>query len=91
MNRYEFRWIEWNLDKVARHGVSSEEAEDVVRHAQRPYPILVGNEKRLIWGSTSVGRALQVIYLVDVDDCIFVIHARPLSINEKRKLRRRRR
>jgi hypothetical protein len=33
----EFRWIEWNVDKVEKHGVSSEEAEFVVENVRRPY------------------------------------------------------
>ena len=32
----EFRWIEWNIDKVGDHGVMPEEAEHVVEHAVNP-------------------------------------------------------
>jgi hypothetical protein len=35
------------------------------------------------------GRFLQVVYLVDDDDTLFVIHARPLTDSEKRRFRRR--
>jgi len=34
----DFRWNTFNLDKVAKHGVSPAEAEHVVRFAKRPYP-----------------------------------------------------
>ena len=34
----EFRWNEWNLDHVSKHGVTPDEAEYVVRNARRPYP-----------------------------------------------------
>jgi uncharacterized DUF497 family protein len=86
-----FRWIDWNREKVTRHGVAPEEAEFVVNHPQRPYPMKVDDEKRLVWGQTSSGRYLQVIYLIDLEDDIFVIHARPLTDREKKRLRRRRR
>jgi uncharacterized DUF497 family protein len=88
---YEFRWIEWNRDKVAQHNVEPEEAEFVVNHARRPYPMKVDDEKRLVLGQTGSGRYLQVVYLLDAEDAVFVIHARPLTDREKKRLRRRRR
>jgi uncharacterized DUF497 family protein len=88
---HEFRWIEWNRDKVAQHNVDPLEAEFVVNHPRRPYPMKVDDEKRLVWGQTRSGRYLQVIYLIDREDTIFVIHARQLTDREKKRLRRRRR
>ena len=88
---YDFRWIEWNHDKVAQHHVEPEEAEFVVNHARKPFPMKVDDEKRLVWGQTGAGRYLQVVYLIDVDDTVFVIHARPLTKKEKKRLRRRKR
>ena len=88
---HEFRWIEWNRDKVAQHNVEPEEAEFVVNHARQPYPMKVDDEKRLVGGQTRSGRYLQVVYLISVDDTVFVIHARPLTDREKRRLRRKRR
>jgi len=86
---HEFRWIEWNREKLAQHNVDPKEAEFVVDHPRRPYPMQVDDEKRLVWGQTSSGRYLQVVYLIDVEDTIFVIHARPLTDREKKRLRRR--
>lgn len=88
---HEFRWVEWNRDKVSLHGVAPEEAEFVVDHARSPYPAKVADEKRLVCGQTRSGRYLQVVYLIDIDDTVFVIHARPLTDQEKKRLRRRRR
>jgi hypothetical protein len=34
---------------------------------------------------------IQVIYLVDADEALFVLHARPLRPHERRRGRRRRR
>ena len=88
---YEFRWVEWNLDKAAKHHVSPLEAEYVVNHARRPYPMKVDDEKRLVWGQAESGKYLQVVYVLCEDDAVFVLHARPLTENEKRRLRRKRR
>ena len=87
----EFRWIDWNVDKCLKHNVSPEEAEYVVRHASRPYPRKMQDEKTLVHGQTEAGQYLQVIYLVDEDDAIFVIHAIPLRGRKKRNYRRSRR
>ena len=90
MYQYEFRWIDWNLEKIEKHDVRREEAEYIVCHAASPYPRRIEDAKRLVWGQTPAGRYLQVIYLVDPDKVVFVIHARPLSESEKWQYRRRR-
>jgi uncharacterized protein len=87
----EFRWNEWNLEHLNRHGVSPEEAEQVVRQAEPPYPQGRENEKLLVWGKGRGGRLLQVVYLLEEDDNVYVIHARPLAETEKKRFRRRRR
>jgi uncharacterized DUF497 family protein len=85
----QFRWIDWNRDHIAKHGVGQAEAESVIRNASPPFPEQIGNDKLLVHGRGSGGRLLQVIYVLDPDDTIFVIHARPLSEREKRCYRRR--
>ena len=87
----EFRWVEWNIDKVADHGVTPEEAADVVEGAASPYPQHREDDKFLVWGPTAAGRLLQVVFLVDEDDAVFIIHARLLTDKEKRQRRRQRR
>ena len=87
----EFRWIEWNIDKVVDHGVSPAEAESVVVGAADPYPRHREDDKFLVWGATPAGRLLQVVFLLDEDDCVFIIHARPLTEREKHSRRRQRR
>jgi uncharacterized DUF497 family protein len=86
----DFRWIPWNVGKVEGHGLSVEDVEWVVNAARRPYPKPIGNEKWLVIGVTQRGINIQVIYLVDADDALFVIHARPLTPRERRQRRRRR-
>lgn len=85
----EFRWNQWNVEHIARHGVSPEQAEEVVCGAARPHPLHGEDDKWLVWGSTSGGEWLQVVFIIDEDDTVFVIHARPLTKNEKKRYRRR--
>lgn len=86
-----FRWNDWNASHIARHGVRLEEAESVVRRARKPYPLRRGEDKWLVWGKSEFGRILQVVFVLDDDDTVFIIHARPLTENEKRRYRRHRR
>ena len=85
----QFRWIDWNLEHIAEHGVDRDEAEMVVRNPRPPFPEEIGDDKLLVKGRGNGGRFLQVIYLLDPDDTVFVIHARPLTEREKKQLRRR--
>ncbi|MCI0381165.1 MAG: hypothetical protein L0215_26570 [Gemmataceae bacterium] len=86
----EFRWNDWNIEHIAEHGVAPEDAERVIRGAKNPYPRRVEDEKWLVWGQDKGGRYLQVIFVMDDEESIFVIHARPLTDREKHRLRRRR-
>ena len=85
----QFRWIDWNRDHLAEHGVEWEEAERVVRQGRPPFPQQIGDDKLLVRGPGQGGRLLQVIYVLDPDDTVFVIHARPLTGREKKHYRRR--
>jgi uncharacterized DUF497 family protein len=87
----QFRWNDWNIEHVALHGVEPEEAESVVRQATDPFPLRREDDKWLVWGQGRGGRLLQVVYVLDDDDTVYVIHARPLTAAEKKRLRRRRR
>jgi uncharacterized DUF497 family protein len=85
----EFRWISWNQEHIAEHGVEPEEAEDAVRNTRAPFPLVQADERYLVWGRTEGGRFLQVVFVIDPDDTIFVIHARELTDKEKKRYRRR--
>ena len=87
----EFRWNEWNVTHLWEHGVYPAEAEAVVRSALSPFPRAVEDGKFMVWGQGQGGRLLQVVFVIDDDDQIFVIHARPLSPAEKRRRNRGRR
>jgi uncharacterized DUF497 family protein len=88
----DFRWNQWNLAHVARHGIAPEQAEFAITGARPPYPSYEGDVRWLVRGRDARGRFIQVVYVVDADgDTLYVIHARPLNDREKRNLRRRRR
>lgn len=58
------------LDEHAgRHGIRREDAEYVVRNAEPPYPQDIGDGKFRVWGRTSAGEYVQVIFAIkDVAD-----------------------
>jgi uncharacterized protein len=84
----DFRWNEWNVEHIAGHGVSPDEAEFVVGNCRRPFPRKIDEDKWLAWGRGSGGRFLQVIFVLDPAETVYVIHARPLTDQEKRRYRR---
>ena len=88
---YRFRWNKWNEEHIGLHGVSPAEAEYLIEQARAPYPQAVGDDRFLVIGQTATGEHLQVVYVFDPPEEVFVIHARPLTDREKRRLRRRRR
>lgn len=53
-----FSWDGVNRDHVARHAVSPEEAEAVVRAAEAPFPQTIGDDRFVVWGATESGRYL---------------------------------
>lgn len=63
-----FCWNAWNIAHIDEHDVLPREAEEVVRGARAPFPRDNGDEKFLVWGQTSDGRYLQVVYILPVDD-----------------------
>ena len=87
----DFKWIDWNVDHIARHGVAPEEAEWVVNHARRPCPERAGEGKFAVRGQTQGGEYLFVLFAVEPDGRVFVITARASTDHEKRQLHRRRR
>jgi hypothetical protein len=80
-----FRWIGWNLEHIAQHGVTRAEAEWVACHPTRGYPRKCPGGY-IVWGRTQAGRWLQVAFARDRSRSgshVFVYHARPLTPAEK--------
>ncbi|HEV8293128.1 MAG TPA: hypothetical protein VGP94_14430 [Tepidisphaeraceae bacterium] len=71
----EFRWNEWNIDHIAKHGIKSWEAEHVVRNAKPPYPRRHKKGTWIVKGRLPRGQKAQVIFLIDRYEFIYVIHA----------------
>jgi hypothetical protein len=63
-----FAWDDWNLAHIARHGVGPNEAEHVIRHATPPWPEEKGEDKLLVWGATSAGALIQVVFVLKRPD-----------------------
>jgi uncharacterized DUF497 family protein len=84
----EFRWNNWNADHIAAHGISVNEAEYVVQNARKGYPRYQGDGKYLVRGRTVEGEYIQVAFLIEENDALYVIHARPLNAKEKHAFRR---
>ncbi len=76
---------------MGEHGVSVESAEFLVRHALGPFPEYRGDGKWVVVGQDRYGHYLQVIFIFDPKDVVYVIHARPLKESEKKRYRKRRR
>jgi hypothetical protein len=51
---HDFRWIDWNIDKVEKHGCTREEAQQVVNHPVRGFPRRSG-EKYQVMAVARVG------------------------------------
>lgn len=75
----EFRWNDWNVGHIAKHGVEPYEAETVVRHPVAHWPRRIG-DRWIAQGRTPAGRRIQVVFVEDEADIrsVYVIHARPL-------------
>src|SRR5829696_996043 len=63
-----FSWNNWNVRHIARHGVTPDEAEEIIRGARPPFPRETGEDKFAVWGQTSEGRYLQVVFVRPADD-----------------------
>jgi uncharacterized DUF497 family protein len=84
-----FRWNDWNFEHVGKHGVDPEDAEHVAETARQPFPLWRPDDKWLVWGRGRGGQLLQVVFVLDPDDTIYIIHARPLTEREKHQYRKR--
>ena len=59
-----FSWDDENREHIAKHGVTPEEAEEIVRGARPPFPEMLEVDKLVVWGATTAGRHLQVVYVL---------------------------
>jgi hypothetical protein len=79
-------WSRRNEEHIGKHHVTPAEADEVVGNARRPYPQVVGDDKRVVWGRTSAGRFLQVIFVYVAVDGVRLDEYERLRFDERQAL-----
>lgn len=79
------------MSSIGEHGITYREVEYLIDHACKPYPNRQGDDRFLVMGRLPDGTYAQALFVFSPPGVVFVIHARPLTDIEKRRLRRRRR
>ncbi len=74
----EFAWDDFNPAKIAKHGVTRQEAEHVVRFAKAPFPLRHRKGTWIVLGRGNSNRKLQVIFTIDRFENWYIIHAMPV-------------
>jgi uncharacterized protein len=86
----EFEWDDGNVDHIARHGVSTDEAEEALADPHRlgTSAYSVGRERRsALIGATQDGRVLLIVYTWR-SGAIRVVTARDADQAQRRRYRR---
>ncbi len=83
-----FQWDGWNVEHIARHRVTPQEAEEVIDDD----PLILKSEdgKYLAYGQSYAGRYLLVVFVWKPGQIIRVISARDMTRAEKERYRKRR-
>jgi uncharacterized DUF497 family protein len=74
-----FAWDERNAAHIGKHGVTSREAEFIVRHAHSPFPESTRDGKYRVGGQTQEGRYLQVVFIYPDDEDVEIESLDPLD------------
>lgn len=77
------RWDEWNTNHIKRHGVLSEEVEEVCKGIYQQQPTY--KNRFLILGKTIKGRALTIVLAKEKLGLYYPITARDMSQKERRR------
>lgn len=78
-------WNEWNIEHIARHGVSIEEAGEVCNGR---FVVLLGYAERfVIVGKTLAERMLSLAIAPRYDERYYAVTARPSSRKGRREYR----
>ena len=64
----EFRWNRWNVDHIAKHGVTPAEAEHVIRFSKRHRNHREGT--KMVEGRGNSNRRIRVVYARDPEGTI---------------------
>ncbi len=82
-----FEWDDANIDHIARHGVTTEEAEEALLVRRRvgvPTFRVASERRRAILGRTEEGRYLVVVYTIRHEQ-VRVVTARDATRGERRR------
>lgn len=86
-----FSWDDANIDHIARHGITPEEAEEAVTDPRaiptKSYRGPTGEPRNALVGQTSAGRYLAVV-LTRRASLLRVVTARDATSSEKRRYKR---
>jgi uncharacterized DUF497 family protein len=86
---HELIWDDWNVDHIARHGVTAGEVEQVCFNEETRFTRAGGGRYQAV-GQTDVGRYLTVILDREGQGRYYPVTARPSDESERRLFRRRR-
>jgi uncharacterized DUF497 family protein len=82
----EILWDDWNEDHIARHGVRTDEVEDVVR-SPSTYVERRRNGTYGMLGRTAAGRGLLVVLAPRGSGSYYVVTSRDVTPAERRRFR----
>jgi hypothetical protein len=83
----EFRWNRHNLDLLSKYRITRLEAELVVRYASAYFPRQTGKGKWYLVGKGVKRRLIEMAFVLDPDNTIYVIHALPVGGKQRRWIR----
>lgn len=83
-----FEWIDWNIEHIAKHSVTPQEAEEACYN--QPIIRKTKDSLYLVYGQTDAGRYLFIVVNCKSKDIVYVITARAMTKNEQRYYQRRR-
>ena len=75
-----FQWDDDNIEHIAEHGVTRDEAEYVVARATSPFPRAAGDGKFMVWGQTRDGSYLQVGFVYLDDERVDITRLKPADV-----------
>ncbi len=79
------RWNNWNIEHIARHGVTPEEVEEA---CLSDFLVLIGKKGRvLLLGLSQAGRMLAVVLHDEGEGVYYPVTARSASRKERRQYR----
>ncbi|MCK4423199.1 MAG: hypothetical protein KAV18_03930 [Candidatus Omnitrophica bacterium] len=84
--KIKFKWIGWNIEHIAEHGVTPEEAESVFNQLVQGYPRRK-KDYYMVWGKSYLDQWLQLAFAKEDNGRYFIFHARPLTVRERRRIK----